>query len=57
MTNFVRAARLLGELYPPGLRDVWFTVNPGRILAGKFPERPDIPKLGLISRLKARFLG
>lgn len=57
VTNFVRAARLLGELYPPELRDVWFTVNPSRILAGKFPERPDIPKLGWISRLKAHFLG
>ncbi len=56
VTNFLRAAELLGELYTPELRDVWFARNPERILAGKFPERPEIPALGWRARLKVRFL-
>ena len=56
VANFVRAARLLGEIYPPKLRDIWFTVNPGRILAGQFPERPEVPCLNWRKKLKVHFL-
>ena len=56
VTNFLRAAELLEKIFSPELRDVWFTRNPERILAGKFPERPEVPAPNWLARLKIRFL-
>lgn len=54
--TFLRARRKLDEFYPPEWTDMWFVRNPGRLLAGKAPERPTPPSLSWGKQWKIRLI-
>lgn len=54
---FAKAAKLLKELYPAEAAAGWLQDNPGRILAGEFPEHINSSALSWRQRLKRLFAG